>query len=588
MDIVAVATARLASLIKEVRILSNRSKTFSVLRLVSFFLFLFCLYQYTNGLVWAGWLGVLLLFSFVFFITRHNDLNKQRKLVRQKIKINEDEIARARGMYPEHPDGSEFQSDLHPFADDLDLFGPKSLFYHINRCVLASSRQSLASYLTDSVNSETAKKRQEALVELQERLEWRQDLQAVLGQLSKEEGSDQIILNSNFQQRQPGWFEPLAAISLSITTITLIVLSMMDFLALGYPVLMCLVNFIVLAQYNLRLQKKVLETDKLFTFLAVFSKSIEIIGIQSFRSSILKDHQVNLSSEATGELKRLRQIVFLLESRGNMMWSLVNILLLIDMYSGWALKRWLSRNQTEMKSWLNSLNHFEVFGSFATYWDQNPHFIFPEFTQHHGTWQGFAVGHPLIPEHKRVTNDLEITQPVALVTGSNMSGKSTFLRTVGINTVMAWAGLPVCAEKLTLSRFQVFTSMRTHDDLSQETSSFYAELKRLKQLFSLIDDSDGVVLFLLDEILKGTNSHDRHIGARGIVERLSQKDVKGFISTHDLTLADEYEDHDLVINYSFNSQMVGSDELNFDYKLTKGKCQSTNASILMKQMGIIN
>ena len=168
-----------------------------------------------------------------------------------------------------------------------------------------------------------------------------------------------------------------------------------------------------------------------------------------------------------------------------------------------------------------------------------------------------------------------------------MSGKSTFLRTVGLNTVMAWVGLPVCAKELKLSQFVVYTSMRTQDDLSSGTSSFYAELKRISGLFDIEESASAPVLFLLDEILKGTNSHDRHHGAKGIITKLLQKNAVGFISTHDLALADEYQHDQMVRNYSFNSELV-HDELIFDYLLHEGKCQNTNASILMKKLKIID
>jgi len=195
------------------------------------------------------------------------------------------------------------------------------------------------------------------------------------------------------------------------------------------------------------------------------------------------------------------------------------------------------------------------------------------------------LGHPLIPAAKRVVNDFVLDgKGLILITGSNMSGKSTFLRTVGVNSVLALAGAPVCAGGMTISYMELFTSMRTHDDLSESVSSFYAELKRLRQLLDLLE-TGAPVLYMLDEVLKGTNSEDRHIGTKALVRQLLREKAAGFISTHDLSLSELGNTDPLVSNFSFNS-LVKGDELLFDYKLTEGPCKSFNASQLMKNIGI--
>ena len=230
----------------------------------------------------------------------------------------------------------------------------------------------------------------------------------------------------------------------------------------------------------------------------------------------------------------------------------------------------------------------EMYASLASYVYQNPNFIFPELSASDYIFESEDMGHPLIRPEERVCNDFSFDKErLYLVTGSNMSGKSTFLRTIGLNTVMAWIGLPVCAHSFKVSRYLVFSSMRTQDDLAENTSSFYAELRRIKLLFSLLENTEVPVLYFLDEILKGTNSGDRHNGSIGIIRKLLDRNARGFISTHDLELADDYESNEVVKNISFNSTLR-SGELHFDYKLSEGKCYSTNASQLMKSMGIID
>jgi DNA mismatch repair ATPase MutS len=197
-----------------------------------------------------------------------------------------------------------------------------------------------------------------------------------------------------------------------------------------------------------------------------------------------------------------------------------------------------------------------------------------------------GLGHPLIHADRRITNDftLEGRGTIALVTGSNMAGKSTFLRTVGINTVLALAGAPVCADDLEVSCLQVFTSMRTQDDLNENTSSFMAELRRINQLVNLLRSEETPVLFLLDEILKGTNSVDRHAGAKALARQLSRARAYGLLSTHDLELVSLSREMNLA-NYSFNSR-IEDDKIWFDYHLTEGPCQTANATALMRQLGV--
>jgi len=285
-------------------------------------------------------------------------------------------------------------------------------------------------------------------------------------------------------------------------------------------------------------------------------------------------------------ITQLRQILNRIETRHNFFYWIFNIIFLLDLIWLMQAAGWKQKHSTKIAKWFNCLSHFELLASIGLSRFANPDWVDPVLSEHPFTLQAQALGHPLIHPKERQSNNFELQDQgtVVVLTGSNMSGKSTFLRTVGINTVLAYMGAPVCAQSLTLGHMKVFTSMRTTDNLEQHVSSFYAELKRLRQLIQHLKQPVPT-LFLLDEILKGTNSEDRHKGAIALIKQLHTLSAFGIVSTHDLALGRLAESHDYIENYSFNSQLKEG-ALHFDYLLTKGICHSFNASELMAQMGI--
>ncbi|MEM9325965.1 MAG: hypothetical protein AAGA85_09925 [Bacteroidota bacterium] len=540
----------------------------------------------TDVLLFASIGGILLASVFLFLSNRDQVNERKKNLQRNLWELNEEEQQRLDGTLESVHTGDEYLDVGHPFAQDLDIFGKNSLFASVNRSYLRSSRRKLAELLTSPVDLRQVEARQVAIQELKDNREWRQSLQATLRSLSSEKVNEEALpenLKSLPGSRLASWL----AVFLGLSTLIVLIListSMVPSLAAW---IMVFINLLVLLYFNLRLQNQALKTDHLQKFLVAFLQALRIISEGEFKSPSLIKLQSYIGTRAIKEIGILRQVVFLLDSRTNILWPLINVVLLIDLHTFSLLQKWIQRNEGQFQRWLQCVNEFEALCSMATFADVNVDFTIPVLTEDKMMWTGTRVGHPLIPSSERVTNDFDLHQPINLVTGSNMSGKSTFLRTIGLNSVMAWVGLPVCAHHLKCSKFTIYTSMRTQDDLSSGTSSFYAELKRIRGLFDLEEASKDTVLFLLDEILKGTNSQDRHSGAQGIITRLLGKDAVGFISTHDLALADEYEAHEHVKNYSFNSQLV-KDRLEFDYQLRPGKCQNTNASILMKQLNIID
>jgi DNA mismatch repair ATPase MutS len=265
----------------------------------------------------------------------------------------------------------------------------------------------------------------------------------------------------------------------------------------------------------------------------------------------------------------------------------LNAILMWDFFWMYRLERWKKQVAPELEHILDVVAQTEALASFAAFAFAYPTYALPAISEVPFVVDGEELGHPLIFSTQRITNDFKMAGAgrTCIITGSNMSGKSTFLRTLGINMVLALAGSVVCARRFELYPVQVFTAMRTEDNLAESTSSFYAELKRLRQLLEL-SASDTPVYYLLDEILKGTNSRDRHEGAKALIRQMHTRNASGLVSTHDLELGAMQQEHpEYITNYSFNSTIEG-DQIFFDYRLQPGICRSFNASKLMQLMGI--
>lgn len=572
----------------ELATLKSQSKKFAWIRLLFFSIGPIAIYYYLSTELFVVLVGGILSFL-AFLITTHFDQSHQKKKIicEQIIHINKDEIAIAKGDLSSLDAGVQFIDKNHLFSQDLDFFGEGSLFQHINRTVLSSSKQLLSNFLLQTVTIAEVQARRKAIEEITGKRPWRQTFQANLSTLNQVKNGDSTIEmlknlgGGNTHHRG----EFYLAFIFGLFTIFTVALHITGAVPLGFLLLLLLVNLTIIAIYNAGLQSKTLKTNTLQQSLQTLFSTIKTIQQENFSSSLLQKKHVILN-DAARQIQKLNQLVFLLDSRANFLWPLVNAFLLIDLYTGWFLKKWLKQNQPHLIEWIAAINLFEVFSSFGAFREQHPEFTWPVLSEV-PKWEAKNVGHPLISLEQRIVNDFRISKPLSLITGSNMSGKSTFLRTVGLNTQLAWIGLPVCASELTVSRFQLFSSMRVNDDLTNHTSSFYAELKRIQLLFQVIEKSNTPVLFLLDEILRGTNSADRHDGSKGIIEKLMRTDAEGFISTHDLMLADEYLEDKSVSNYSFSSELV-ENELVFDYKIKAGKSTNTNASTLMRKLGIID
>jgi DNA mismatch repair ATPase MutS len=310
---------------------------------------------------------------------------------------------------------------------------------------------------------------------------------------------------------------------------------------------------------------------------------------QNFRSEYLKTLKSRLVNNkgltACQQINKLSKIIDAIDNRSNAFFFIINLLTLWDYQFILVLENWKKTSGASLEKWFEAIGEVEALCSLSVLKHDNPEWAEPEFSEGSLCYEAKELGHPLLSK-TRVTNDLQLRNnaSVMLITGSNMSGKSTLLRTAGINLVLAYAGVPVCAKSYRCSLMQIRSCMRTTDNLEQNTSSFYAELLRIREIIQASERGEKL-FFLLDEIFKGTNSFDRHTGAEAVINKLSKSTALGLVSTHDLELGELEHKNGNVRNYHFR-EFYKDDKIYFDYKLRTGVSTTRNASYLMKMAGI--
>ncbi len=561
----------------------RKVKLYSWLRAIFFILWIYLLYQSTfyiqATVAFSFFLGLV---GFMVLVSQHQKWKKKALLKRELSIINRDEIARLKGDQPHAEDGSSYIERSHAFTYDLDVFGAGSLFETISRCRIKASKDALANSLKKILSITEATERQVAIRQLGDQIKWIQEFEAGI----KKDEDKQTKSFDKEPPAKPGKFVLFPTILLSGSSVALSMLWVFEVLPIGFLWIALLINGVFLSffqkslhslsKYNHLVEKLSMQ------YLPAFQA---ISGLSAGNSKLLDRLKQGAEGQAIAELVKIKRLIYAYDNRSNMMYWLLNIFLLLDVYTSISIQNWLSRNYDRLSEWMDLVHQMEVLNSFAIYHFAHQDYSFPTLTDKESILVAKNVRHPLIKGSEVVGNDFSfVDQKIVLITGSNMSGKSTFLRTIGINVLMAWQGLPVAADEFTCSKYDLFCGMRTEDNLKEHTSSFYAELKRIKRLFEKIEEQENV-LFFLDEILKGTNSKDRHAGAKGIINRLLKTSAHGFVSTHDLELSDEFSKEDNIKDFSFNSQLK-ENKLVFDYRLTSGKCTSTNASELLRIMGI--
>jgi len=576
------------------RQLEQKRKSLGWLRLGVFVATILITYKVFTTYGAAGFLPVIIgLTSLLYLVSIDVVNNAKIRNTKTLIQINEEELRALNHQFGNRENGHHFFPKEHAYAADLDLFGSASIFQWLNRSYTEQGQTLLAQNLLHAQATEVVLLRQDALKELTPMLDWRQQAQAFAMQkkitLATENRIQHWAAEEEKHFRHRGW--KIAVIAYSFVTLSSAVAAIAGYipgtifsgLFLVYLIISVILSRNTVKPY-VQLAGIVKEIAALQNLLAWFEKP-------SFTTPHLQALQRSVKPELTSASLAIKKLKAILD-RFDMRVSIVGVLffnpfLLWDVRQMMALNSWRRENKIFLLLWFKAIAEVELLHSFSTLHFNEPQWCFPNLVTNDFTIDGTNIGHPLLPGAQRITNDFALKgkAKIDLITGSNMAGKSTFLRSLGVNIVLAQTGAPVCARSFTLSPVQLMSSMRIADNLAENTSTFYAELKKLRTVIEAVKTHEPLFI-LLDEILRGTNSFDRHKGSAALIQQLIKENAVAVIATHDVELAQLEERYPSSIeNYHFDVEVEG-EELYFDYKLKPGVCRSINASLLMKKIGI--
>jgi len=580
---------------KRLNEIKRKQLVLSILRLIDFIAILVSVFYLPRFSVLLCIITSVLIFTvFLLMVKKFSFYNYRINHLEKLIQINKNEIDALNFDYEAFEDGAEFIDHDHPYSFDLDIFGAGSMFQYLNRTSTFHGKMKLSGWLSKvNTNADEVIHKQNVIKELASRVELRQNFQAT-GQIFTETRSDyedvigwlseKDIINHKKVYYFLSYFFP-------ILTLISVGLTIVDFDR--FPVLIMVFLFqLLFVGLHLRktnrlhslIGKKLGLLKKIFRLLAY----IENEDFHSENLISIQDQLKSGQSDAHTIIEKISKIVTAFDNRLNLIAGvMLNGLMIWDIQCILRIEAWKKRFKELIPVWFNIIGEFDAYSSLANFSFNHPDYCFAEPVDDTVVSLTEAE-HPLIPDNERVCNNFEISKKgdIVIITGANMAGKSTFLRTVVLNLVLASHGAPVCASKLKFRPMNLFTSMRTSDSLKKNESYFYAELKRLKEIIDLLK-SDNEIFIALDEILKGTNSADKQKGSKEILRQFIMLDGSGLIATHDLDLAGlEQEYPDKLINKCFEIEIEGT-EIFFDYKLYDGITRKMNATLLMQQMGIV-
>lgn len=547
----------------------------------------------SNDYLLAFLVFIITTVCFIFVAKKHGDLMVKRRICENIIYINNKSLKRIKGEWKSFEDtGKEYTDANHYFSYDLDIFGENSLFQYINTARTYLGRIALKNSLSSfPISKEIISKRQRAIEELAKNLWWRQKLEALALCTENFKAPEKLIQWS--KDKVLFYENNLIKIIISILPIITISSGLMHFIfgIIPYtvPAILFVIQILITGfRYGERAKylSSIYEYKKDIETYFIMIKHIDKKKFQSEYLLELKDKLVDLNGQKSyTSMNEFSKIVRSVSDRKNMFYIIKDLLFLWDYRVCFLLNKWKKESGENLGSWLEILGEFEALSSLAILNFDNPKWVIPEFTEKKRIIAKNAA-HPLITG-KRISNPINIDEksPISLITGSNMAGKSTYLRTIGINLVLAYTGAAVCASTFHCPILHVYTCMRVNDDIDKRISSFYGEIIRIKKITEAMEKKEEV-FFLLDEIFKGTNSIDRHTGAKILINKLKCYGGVGLVSTHDLELSSlEEESMGKIKNYHFE-EYYKNNEIFFDYKLKNGVSKTRNAMYLMKMAGI--
>jgi DNA mismatch repair ATPase MutS len=577
----------------ELKRINKKYNSISLLRLLSIFLFLGSFYYYlkTNDILYVG--SAMAFFAIFAYLMRiHGKLTFQKQFKQALLEINTNEAAFLESNTLSFENGLEFNDFHHPYAYDLDVFGEHSLFQNLNRTATYIGKKTLAKQLLEKSSNDEILSKQAAIKELSGKLGWRQDFLALAKISQDSESSYETLLQwSTFNSK------PLSKASVIISFVTpilflgILIAYLVTFNTVFASILayVFIFNMSFLGKFVKRITAETSNSSNIDKIIHQYSLLVQRIEEETFQSEKMIDLQKKLIAKnrtASAHLKHLSELFSRMDSIGNIFTTTTfNGTFLFHFHNLKALIQWKNDNAITLKDWLDVIGEFEMLNSLANFSFNNPDFAYPTVNSELKI-EFSDLSHPLLNSKTRVGNTVTFyPQSFMILTGSNMSGKSTFLRSLGVNMVLAGMGSPVCATKANLHPLPVLVSMRLSDSLSDSESYFFAEIKRLKQIMDGLEA--GPAFVLLDEILRGTNSDDKRSGTIGVVKKIIGRRAIGAIATHDIEVCLTTATYpDTLVNKCFEVE-IHHDELHFDYKLRDGICQNKSATFLMKKMEII-
>lgn len=573
--------------------LSRRIHLYGTIRLILFIGLFITLYLF-SGSGWPTWCLIVFLFAvpFILLMVLHTHLYNKRK--RQEIlgQLCENELKGLDYDFSAFDGTTDLLNPGHSFSVDLDLFGNRSFFQSINRTTTYIGNERLAEWLLSPLTEKKAIiERQEAVKELASLSSFRQSF-FVEGSMTETKKEDYKKLNeltaslSYFSEKKIWkvllWVFPIAWTIL----FTCMALSLIDMAIISIAIVLSMLIAFSKAKQTTALHNHV---NKLEHVLKTYAALIQLIEDTPFQSSLLNKQKEILENgdKASDAIRKLSRAIGSLDQRLSAAGLILQIFTLRDVRISMRIEKWMKVYHKNLPEWFEVLATFDALNSLGGFAFNHPDYIYPELADSYFKMEGKQLGHPLMNRHTCVKNDISIQQHPAflIITGANMAGKSTYLRTIGLNHVMACCGMPVCAESLTVYPAGLVTSLRTSDDLMSNESYFFAELKRLKMIIDRLQSGEKLFI-ILDEILKGTNSVDKQKGSIALMKQLVRLDGCGIIATHDLilgTLEDEFPEQ--IRNFRFEADIT-ENELTFTYQLRPGIAQNMNACFLMNKMGI--
>ncbi len=573
----------------------KRAKQINRMRIVLFVLFGLGLWQYfERDAQWILYVSLFFLGSFFYLIRLSARKAREILKFRAAVKVYKRELNALNFNLNSEATGVEFHDPNHVFAADLDLFGERSIFQYLNRSASIQGKLLLASELKLGHRTPAdIELRQESVQELTKLSEWREEFMTS-GMLSESHEEEEVKLESRLKKSFTAFSGVFYTTMLKVlppVSFACVVLVFLDRMPLNWFLLYILLPSLVAGSGAKALNEEAAHISGSKESLEKYFGLLRLIESRKFDSDFLSESQKRLIGPSGTAQQSFRELIRIVEGLDNRLnafgWLMLNVFLLWDVRYGMRLRKWKEENQRVLGQWFEVIAEFELMNSLATMSFNRPELSFPKPSDDDSGVQAESMGHILLTPSGRVDNDFNVgDERFFILTGANMAGKSTFLRALGTNWVLASMGSAVCAKSFEWSPSPLFSSMRTSDSLADHESYFFAELKRLK---FLVDETEkGNLFIILDEILKGTNSEDKARGSKLFVEKLLERDVKGIIATHDLSLcalSDEYPK--IVRNLSFEVEFTEND-LSFDYNLRDGVCKNMNASFLLEKMGLIN